>query len=111
MSRVAPATFWEEPNAQAAATRAVLAYAAYADGAWFFSTDAAEQDGTFTLRGGEEFMDVGVVSGGRVALLGAQMTVAILTLPTSSALSFYSPGLSITAARTGSAAQLRTYGA
>lgn len=109
MASISPTTLWEEPDAKRATSRGMLGYPSLdAAGHWFISADPNDQEGTFTLLDGRLFLDPGVVAGGRLILLGNRKTVAFFGLPDSTSLSFYSPGLSLTAARTGAAAYLET---
>lgn len=85
MSRIAPATFWEEPDARRATSRAVRVYAAESGGHWYLATDPAEQDAIFALDTAGRLTQTPEVlpSTGRVLLLGAESRVFPIGLPTS----------------------------
>jgi hypothetical protein len=91
MSRVAPTTIWEEPDARKSTSRWVPLYPTLAGGRWYPSTAAADQDGTFTLRDGRLFLDREVVASGRMIAAGNRRTVGFPTLPASQVLAAYEP--------------------
>lgn len=86
MSRAFSSMFWED--SQAARARAIptpaplgLCYPATAAGRWYFSTTAADQAATLSLKDARLFLDLAVTDGGLLGL--ADNRVALITLPPS----------------------------
>ncbi|GMV07365.1 MAG: hypothetical protein AMXMBFR53_36400 [Gemmatimonadota bacterium] len=107
MTRVVPTNIWEEPDARRSTSRLQIVYPVYdGAGAWHLGLVAADQDGTFVLRDSRLFLNPTVVAGGRMGIFGDRRTVGFLNLPTDEVVDFYTPGLSVTGTRSGSAAIL-----